>query len=234
MRYAAYITGSAKRIQDAMTESEAFRDRVKVVVADGEFRPEQKRFYEGNGAEFIHIDYMQFKGSAHDKHVALSDRMLEIFCERQIDHCFSTGGHILAGELLNVYRNRMVNFHPSLLPKFKGRYAIDRAIAAGEKFLGNTAHFIDDELDHGPIILQKAVPAEVFFERSYDGIIDLQKELILTVDDLLVNGAVSVENDDVKIRPEYMPYLIRNEMLNMIPMYKKDLINGAEAGSILR
>jgi phosphoribosylglycinamide formyltransferase-1 len=61
------------------------------------------------------------------------------------------------------YRNRIVNIHPALLPAFggKGMYGVNVHIAAldyGAKLTGVTAHFVDDEYDHGPVILQKAVP----------------------------------------------------------------------------
>ncbi len=56
------------------------------------------------------------------------------------------------------YANRMINVHPSLLPAFTGLHTHARAIEAGVKLHGCTAHFVTAELDHGPIIAQAAVP----------------------------------------------------------------------------
>jgi phosphoribosylglycinamide formyltransferase-1 len=53
---------------------------------------------------------------------------------------------------------RMVNIHPSLLPAFPGRDAIAAALAYGVKVTGATLHLVDEEIDHGPIVLQAAVP----------------------------------------------------------------------------
>jgi phosphoribosylglycinamide formyltransferase 1 len=56
------------------------------------------------------------------------------------------------------YRERLLNIHPSLLPAFPGLHTHERALAAGVKVHGCTVHFVTAELDHGPIVLQAAVP----------------------------------------------------------------------------
>ncbi len=67
---------------------------------------------------------------------------------------------ILTAELVNRYRGRLVNIHPSLLPAFPGLYTHRRALAAGVKIHGCTVHFVTPQLDHGPIIIQAAVPVQ--------------------------------------------------------------------------
>ena len=61
---------------------------------------------------------------------------------------------ILTPEFVNHYANRLVNIHPSLLPKFTGVNTHQRAIDAGEKWHGASIHFVIPELDAGPVILQ--------------------------------------------------------------------------------
>ena len=56
------------------------------------------------------------------------------------------------------YRERLLNIHPSLLPAFPGLHTHERALAAGVKVHGCTVHFVTAELDHGPIVIQAAVP----------------------------------------------------------------------------
>jgi phosphoribosylglycinamide formyltransferase-1 len=56
------------------------------------------------------------------------------------------------------YRDRLLNIHPSLLPAFPGLHTHERALAAGVKVHGCTVHFVTAELDHGPIVVQAAVP----------------------------------------------------------------------------
>jgi phosphoribosylglycinamide formyltransferase-1 len=64
---------------------------------------------------------------------------------------------LLNNEFIKEYENRIINIHPSLLPSFKGMHGIKDAFEYGVKVTGVTVHFVDSELDHGPIIIQKAV-----------------------------------------------------------------------------
>lgn len=65
---------------------------------------------------------------------------------------------ILTAEFVARYAGRLVNIHPSLLPAFPGLHTHARALAAGCKVHGATVHFVTPLLDHGPIIIQAAVP----------------------------------------------------------------------------
>ncbi len=65
---------------------------------------------------------------------------------------------ILTDAFVNRYRGRLVNIHPSLLPVFTGLHTHRRALEAGVKVHGCTVHFVTPELDHGPIVIQAAVP----------------------------------------------------------------------------
>jgi phosphoribosylglycinamide formyltransferase-1 len=56
------------------------------------------------------------------------------------------------------FPHKILNIHPSLLPAFPGLEAQEQAFAFGVKLAGCTVHFVDEELDHGPIIVQKSVP----------------------------------------------------------------------------
>jgi phosphoribosylglycinamide formyltransferase 1 len=65
---------------------------------------------------------------------------------------------ILTPAFVARYRERLLNIHPSLLPAFPGLDTHERALAAGVKVHGCTVHFVTAELDHGPIVVQAAVP----------------------------------------------------------------------------
>jgi phosphoribosylglycinamide formyltransferase-1 len=65
---------------------------------------------------------------------------------------------ILTPRFVARYADRLVNIHPSLLPAFTGLHTHERALAAGVKVHGCTVHFVTQELDHGPIVAQAAVP----------------------------------------------------------------------------
>lgn len=64
---------------------------------------------------------------------------------------------ILTPFFIRKYRNKVINIHPALLPAFPGGCAIDDAFRYGVKTTGVTVHFVDEEVDHGPIICQEAV-----------------------------------------------------------------------------
>jgi len=65
---------------------------------------------------------------------------------------------ILSPAFVERYRGRLMNIHPSLLPAFPGLHTHAAALAAGVKIHGATVHFVTAELDHGPIVVQAAVP----------------------------------------------------------------------------
>lgn len=64
---------------------------------------------------------------------------------------------LLSAFFIEKYRNRIINIHPALLPSFKGTHGIKDALDHGVKVTGVTVHFVNEKLDDGPIILQKAV-----------------------------------------------------------------------------
>jgi len=72
--------------------------------------------------------------------------------------CLAGFMQILGPTIVNMYKYRILNIHPSLLPSFKGLNAQKQAIDAGVKISGCTVHFVDQKMDNGPIILQKCIP----------------------------------------------------------------------------
>jgi phosphoribosylglycinamide formyltransferase-1 len=65
---------------------------------------------------------------------------------------------VLKEQMLAAFARRIVNIHPSLLPKFPGLEAWKQALAANEKWTGVTVHYVDEKIDHGDIIAQRRVP----------------------------------------------------------------------------
>lgn len=65
---------------------------------------------------------------------------------------------VLKTPMLKAFPRRILNIHPSLLPKFPGLEAWRQALAAGEKTTGCTVHYVDEKIDHGDIIAQREVP----------------------------------------------------------------------------
>ena len=72
--------------------------------------------------------------------------------------CLAGFMRILTDHFIQLWLNKIINIHPSLLPSFKGLNTHERAIKSGAKFSGCTVHFVRPEMDSGPIIIQAAVP----------------------------------------------------------------------------
>jgi phosphoribosylglycinamide formyltransferase 1 len=72
--------------------------------------------------------------------------------------CLAGFMRIISPEFVRQYRMRIVNIHPALLPSFPGLHAQRQALDYGAKVTGCTVHFVDEGVDSGPVILQKAVP----------------------------------------------------------------------------
>jgi phosphoribosylglycinamide formyltransferase-1 len=90
------------------------------------------------------------------------DRMLiEEIDKHSIDLiCLAGYMRLLSATFVRHYPNKIINIHPSLLPAFPGLDAQHQAVDYGVKISGCTVHFVDENLDAGPIIIQTAVPVE--------------------------------------------------------------------------
>jgi phosphoribosylglycinamide formyltransferase 1 len=89
----------------------------------------------------------------HDRAVVAALR------EHQVDLvCLAGYMRLLSPWFVQQFPHKILNIHPSLLPAFPGLEAQQQAFAFGVKLTGCTVHFVDEELDHGPIIVQKSVP----------------------------------------------------------------------------
>ena len=65
---------------------------------------------------------------------------------------------IISPKLIEAFPDKIINLHPSMLPKYKGLHAIERALESGDRFTGVSVHYVNEELDGGEVILQKEVP----------------------------------------------------------------------------
>ena len=96
------------------------------------------------------------KGRTRAEHDA---DMIAILRAHKVDLvCLAGYMRLLSPQFIAAFPNRIVNIHPSLLPAFPGLDAQQQAIDYGVKVAGCTVHFVDEHLDHGAIILQRAVP----------------------------------------------------------------------------
>ena len=106
---------------------------------------------------------------------------------------------ILDGEILKVFKDRIVNIHPSLIPSFcgdkmYGMHVHNAVRASGVKFTGCTVHFVNEEVDGGAIILQEAVP--VYFDDRAE---DIQKRVLVEEHKLLPKAIDLISRGKVEI-----------------------------------
>lgn len=109
---------------------------------------------------------------------------------------------ILSPSFVDRFPNRILNVHPSLLPAFPGGHAVEDALEHGAKMTGVTVHFVDEQVDHGPIIAQRAVPVldEDTAETLHARIQVEEHALYPEVIRAFVNGSLTVEGRKVMWR----------------------------------
>ncbi|MBV8205722.1 MAG: phosphoribosylglycinamide formyltransferase [Acidobacteria bacterium] len=96
------------------------------------------------------------RGREREEH---ESEVVSLLQQRQVDLvCLAGYMRLLSPQFVRAFPHRILNIHPSLLPAFPGLEAQRQALDYGARVTGCTVHFVDEHLDHGPIILQQAVP----------------------------------------------------------------------------
>lgn len=108
---------------------------------------------------------------------------------------------LLSDEFVRLFRWRILNIHPSLLPAFRGSSAIASALDSGVKITGCTVHFVDEGIDEGPILMQAAVPMDE--NDTQDSLLlkihKKEHEIYVASLALLLQGKVRIDGRKVKI-----------------------------------
>lgn len=109
-----------------------------------------------HGVESVFVNPKEYSSRGeYDRALAdlLQDRKVDLIC---------LAGYmkILTADFIRTFAGKIINIHPSLLPAFPGLDVQQKALDHGVKFAGCTVHFVDEEVDTGPIILQAVVPVE--------------------------------------------------------------------------
>jgi phosphoribosylglycinamide formyltransferase 1 len=118
--------------------------------------------------------------------------------------CLAGYMRLLSPHFVSAFPNRIINIHPSLLPAFPGLESQRQAIEHGAKFSGCTVHFVDENLDAGPIILQACVPIEdddtpdTLAER----ILEQEHRIYTEAVKIVLEGRYRIEGRRVRVIPE--------------------------------
>jgi phosphoribosylglycinamide formyltransferase-1 len=126
---------------------------IKVVVSDKGDAYALERAKD-NGIDAVFVDPSAFGGKK-----GYEEEVLRTLAKYDIQLVLLAGYmRIIGRDVIEAYKNRMMNIHPALLPSFMGLHAQKQAFDYGVKVAGCTVHFVDEGMDTGPIILQRCVP----------------------------------------------------------------------------
>lgn len=201
MNYAFYVSGKGGRFKEILNQKLQVIKQTKLIITDSDQALYLKSETDKKNINFVFFDYELERKESNDVNKELSGFILDQFLKYGIDYCFCFGDHILKGELLEVYKNKIINFHPSLLPLFPGRNAIDQALAAPNTILlGNTAHFIDEGTDTGPIIMQNIISKNAFKNLGYDGVLNFQVPMLELIYNSLEKQELTIANGEVSFK----------------------------------
>ena len=163
VKIGALASGSGSNFEAIVlsTESGILRDkaRVEVLICNkaGAYCMERAKNHE---IPYVLIESDKYNGTREE----FDQKLIDIFEEHQCDLIVLVGYmRFVSAMFIEHFRNKtgmdaVMNIHPALLPSFKGMHAHEDALEYGVKVSGVTVHFVDPHEDHGPIIIQHAVP----------------------------------------------------------------------------
>ena len=169
---------------DSVKSGEIPDSEVAVVISDKPNAPGLKKAKE-RGVETVVIERRGRTREEHDAEIIaeLQRRGVELVC-------LAGYMRLLSKDFVHTFENRIVNIHPSLLPSFPGLNVQQQAIDHGVKISGCTVHFVNEDLDAGPIILQRAVEvldgdtaetlAERILEQEHEAYVEAVKRIVTT------------------------------------------------------
>jgi len=143
--------------------------------------------------------FIESKGKTSEEHDAEVDETLK---KHNVGLVVGAGYmRIITPGLVKKWYGRLINIHPALLPSFKGANSQEDAFDYGVKISGCTTHFMDEHMDHGPIILQAAVKVQPGDDRDKlaKRILDVEHQILPRTVDLFEQGRLKITGRKVKI-----------------------------------
>ena len=197
-RIAVLASGTGTNLQ-ALLDKVHGSDGIEVVAVASN-KPDAKALARARDAgietEVFRVDDYPDRTS---RDVALADWL----DEREV-HLIVLAGfmEILSSGLIDRFRGRIVNVHPSLLPAFPGVRAIEKALDYGVRVTGVTVHFVDEGVDSGPIIMQEAfeLPYHRDIREVETRIHEIEHELLPRAVRLIAAGGVEIVGRQVMVR----------------------------------
>ena len=199
LRVGVLASGSGTDLQSIIdaSEKDMIDAEVTVVVSDKKDAPALKR------AEKHHIPavFVDPKGKERAAHESEIDAL---FRHHGVELVVGAGYmRVLSSGFVKKWYGKLINIHPALLPSFKGTNGQGDAHAYGVKLTGCTTHFMDEEMDHGPIILQAAVKVLPSDDREKlaKRILDVEHQILPRTIQLFAQKRLIIKDRAVTILP---------------------------------
>ena len=197
-RIVVLISGSGTNLQAIIDKvnAGAIKAEISVVISNVEGAKGLQRAAQSKIATAV-VDHRQF-----DSREAFDRALMELIDRYEADTVLLAGFmRILTPIFVSHYAGRVLNIHPSLLPKFRGLHTHQRALDAGETQHGCSIHFVTDALDSGPVIAQAAVKVDKTDTAASLAQKVLEKEHILypLVVSWTADGRVKLSNGGVRL-----------------------------------
>jgi phosphoribosylglycinamide formyltransferase-1 len=191
LRVAVLASGTGTNLQ-AVLEAVHGREGIEVVAVAGD-EPAAPALERARSAG---VEVGVFEQDAFADRAARDATMAAWLVERDVELVVLAGYmRLLSEAFLSRFPDRVINVHPALLPAFRGLDAIQQALDYGVKVFGVTVHFVDQGVDSGPVILQRAIelPDAADAEAVHDLLRPLEHELLPEAIRLIARSAVSFD-----------------------------------------
>jgi phosphoribosylglycinamide formyltransferase-1 len=196
-RVAVLASGTGTNLQ-ALLDKVHGSDRIEVVAVASN-KPDAKALARARDAG---IETEVFRVDDYPDRTLRDVALADWLDEREV-HLVVLAGfmEILSSELIDRFRGRIVNVHPSLLPAFPGVRAIEKALDYGVRVTGVTVHFVDEGVDSGPIIMQEAfeLPYHRDIREVETRIHEIEHELLPRAVRLIAAGGVEIVGRQVMV-----------------------------------
>ena len=185
------VASTGGSVMNALLKNSFFKSQIHSVVSDRQCGAIDKARLHGVPNKII---------NEKDKK-RFCDDLLKYLQNNKIDYVISFFTKLFVGELLRVYRDRIMNLHPALLPSFKGMDGFGDTMRYGVRYMGTTIHFVDEKMDEGKIILQTVCPVSEYESRKNlrHRLFCQQCKSLLQVVKWLCEGRIGVRGDSVVI-----------------------------------
>lgn len=197
------VSGSGTNLQAILEACAQRRIQAQVAVVLSDKR--DARALDRARAAGVRAEFVDPAGKARD---AFDAELVARLREARVELvCLAGYMRILSPGFVRAFPQRILNVHPALLPAFRGLHGQGQALAYGVKLAGCTTHLVDEQVDHGPILMQAAVPVleDDTVEALQMRILAQEHILYPATIQLFAEGRVKVEGRKVHIQPKKAP-----------------------------